>query len=161
MLGEEIRKSRLKAGLTQEELAFRSGISRNYVSLLELNEKSPTIDILIRLCRAMGASAGRDRCPRGEIAGIAGHGGCLPPQKPLLRGQPFSLTFCQQIQIAPIDLGALASNTLTGYPGGLQQVARRVGINGQARAWHPQRSPQKLSLPATPPPGYWKTILPN
>ena len=59
MLGEEIRKSRVKAGLTQEELAFRAGISRNYVSLLELNEKSPTIDLLIRLCRAMGVSAGK------------------------------------------------------------------------------------------------------
>ena len=59
MLGEEIRKARIKAGLTQEELAFQAGISRNYVSLLELNAKSPTVDLLIRICRAMGASAGK------------------------------------------------------------------------------------------------------
>jgi len=59
MLGEEIRKARLKAGLTQEELAFRAGVSRQYVSLLELNQKSPTVDLLIRVCRAMGASAGK------------------------------------------------------------------------------------------------------
>ena len=58
MLGEEIRKARLEAGLTQEELAFEAGVSRQYVSLLELNEKSPTVDVLIRLCQAMGASAG-------------------------------------------------------------------------------------------------------
>ena len=58
MLGEEIRKSRLEAKLTQEELAFRAGISRQYVSLLELDQKSPTIDLLIRLCKAMGVSAG-------------------------------------------------------------------------------------------------------
>lgn len=59
MLGEEIRKSRLKAGLTQEKLAFEAGVSRNYISELELNRKSPTVDLLIRLCRAMGASAAK------------------------------------------------------------------------------------------------------
>ncbi len=59
MLGEEIRKARLKAGLTQERLAFKAGVSRQYVSVLELNEKSPTVDTLIRVCRAMGASAGK------------------------------------------------------------------------------------------------------
>lgn len=59
MLGEEIRKARMKAGLTQEELAFRADVSRQYVSLLELNQKSPTVDLLIRLCRAMDTSAGR------------------------------------------------------------------------------------------------------
>ena len=59
MLGEEIRKARVKAGLTQEKLAFKAGVSRQYVSLLELNAKSPTVDMLIRLCRAMDASAGK------------------------------------------------------------------------------------------------------
>ena len=46
-------------GLTQEQLAFEAGISRNYVSLLELNEKSPTVDVLLGLCWAMDASAAR------------------------------------------------------------------------------------------------------
>jgi len=59
MLGDEIRKTRLKAGLTQEELGFAAGISRNYVSELELNHKSPTVDVLRRLCKAMHVSAGR------------------------------------------------------------------------------------------------------
>ena len=58
MLGDEIRKARLKVGLTQEELAFRADISRQYVSLLELNQKSPAVDLLIRVCQAMGVSAG-------------------------------------------------------------------------------------------------------
>ena len=58
MLGEEIRKAGFGAGLTQEKLAFKVGVSRQYVSLLELNEKSPTVDVLICLCRAMGVSAG-------------------------------------------------------------------------------------------------------
>jgi transcriptional regulator with XRE-family HTH domain len=54
VLGEEIRKARIAAGLTQEELAFRSKLSRNYISLLELDEKSPTFDTLTRICGAIG-----------------------------------------------------------------------------------------------------------
>lgn len=54
MFGEELRKSRLAAGLTQEELAFRAGIARNYVSLLELDRKSPTLKTLFALCRPLG-----------------------------------------------------------------------------------------------------------
>ena len=53
MLGDEIRKERLAAGLTQEQLAFKARISRNYVSLLELDEKSPTVDTLTRICKAL------------------------------------------------------------------------------------------------------------
>jgi len=58
-IGEEIRKARENAGMTQEQLGFEAGISRQYVSLLELDEKSPTLDLLIRVCRAMGVSAGK------------------------------------------------------------------------------------------------------
>jgi transcriptional regulator with XRE-family HTH domain len=35
MLGEELRKAREAAGLTQERLAFRAGFSRPYISQLE------------------------------------------------------------------------------------------------------------------------------
>lgn len=54
MLGKVIRQARLKAGMTQEELAFRARISRNYVSLLELDEKSPTLETLEPICKALG-----------------------------------------------------------------------------------------------------------
>jgi transcriptional regulator with XRE-family HTH domain len=57
MLGEELRKARLAAAWSQEELAERAGISRNYVSLLELNRKSPTVDILLAICGALEISA--------------------------------------------------------------------------------------------------------
>ncbi len=57
MLGNELRKARLAARLTQEELAFKANISRNYVSLLELGEKSPTVQILLRVCKALGVKA--------------------------------------------------------------------------------------------------------
>jgi transcriptional regulator with XRE-family HTH domain len=57
VIGEEIRKARKKAGLSQEELAFRSNVTRNYVSLVELNQHSPTLDTLVRICQALGVKA--------------------------------------------------------------------------------------------------------
>lgn len=57
MLGEQLRAARLHAGWSQEKLAEEAGISRNYVSLLELNRKSPTLDVLLAVCGALGVSA--------------------------------------------------------------------------------------------------------
>ena len=52
-----MQKARLAAGMTQEELASKAGVSREYVSQLENGRKSPTVQVLLRVCRAMGASA--------------------------------------------------------------------------------------------------------
>ena len=57
MLGDEIRKARIAAGLTQEQLAFEADVSRNYVSILERGEKSPTVQVLLRICKATGVKA--------------------------------------------------------------------------------------------------------
>ncbi|MAT38596.1 MAG: transcriptional regulator [Ectothiorhodospiraceae bacterium] len=58
MIGDELRKARQAKEMSQEELAHRAKISRNYVSLLELGQKSPTVDMLMRICAALGISAG-------------------------------------------------------------------------------------------------------
>lgn len=57
MLGEQLREARIEAGWSQEKLAEKAGISRNYVSLLELNQKSPTVSVLLAVCGALGVSA--------------------------------------------------------------------------------------------------------
>ena len=54
MVGEELRKARERAGLTQEDLAAKAGLHRTYVSLLERDKRSPTLDVFFRLCKAMG-----------------------------------------------------------------------------------------------------------
>lgn len=59
MLGEELRKARNKAGLTQEQVAAKARISREYVSQLERNRQSPTVDMLLRVCRILGVPAAR------------------------------------------------------------------------------------------------------
>jgi transcriptional regulator with XRE-family HTH domain len=57
MLGEELRKAREEAGLTQEKLAFAAGLDRTYISQLEHDKKSPTLDVLFRICDAIGIAA--------------------------------------------------------------------------------------------------------
>jgi transcriptional regulator with XRE-family HTH domain len=59
VIGQEFRKARLKAGLTQEELAAKAQLTREYVSLLELDKRMPTLPVFVRLCRSMNISASR------------------------------------------------------------------------------------------------------
>lgn len=58
MLGDELRSARQAAGLTQEAVAAKARITREYVSIVERGKRSPTVDVLLRMCRAMGVSAG-------------------------------------------------------------------------------------------------------
>ena len=57
MLGKELRKARMRAGLTQEELAFAAHVDRTYISMLENDKKSPTVDMLMRICKPLGVTA--------------------------------------------------------------------------------------------------------
>jgi transcriptional regulator with XRE-family HTH domain len=44
-----LRRLRHASGLSQEELAHRAGLNRNYVGLLERAANSPTLDTIERL----------------------------------------------------------------------------------------------------------------
>lgn len=57
MLGDELQKARNDAGLTQEKLAFDADLDRTYISQLENNKKSPTLDALFRIADALGIPA--------------------------------------------------------------------------------------------------------
>ena len=57
MLGDEIRKRRNAAGISQEELAERAAVHRTYISDLERNLKSPTVAVLLRICSALNVHA--------------------------------------------------------------------------------------------------------
>lgn len=56
-LGGELRRARDAAELTQEEVSVASGIDRAYISQLENDHKSPTVDVLFRICLALGTPA--------------------------------------------------------------------------------------------------------
>ncbi len=68
MLGEELGKARRAAGLTQEALALDAHVDRSYISELEHDKKSPTVDMLLRLCKVLGVRAS-ELVARVEAAG--------------------------------------------------------------------------------------------
>jgi transcriptional regulator with XRE-family HTH domain len=53
LLGEGIRKYRKLAGLTQEKLAERIDINAVYMGQIERGYKVPTVDVLLRMARAL------------------------------------------------------------------------------------------------------------
>jgi len=57
IFGGVLQRHRRRAALTEEELAFRAGIDRTFVSRLERGIRQPTITTLIGLAEAMGISA--------------------------------------------------------------------------------------------------------
>ncbi len=56
LVGRNVRKARLKKGLTQEEFADVSGFSQQYLSDLERGRRNPTVVTLYELARALGVS---------------------------------------------------------------------------------------------------------
>lgn len=54
LVGSNIRRLRIAAGLTQAELAERMGVDRGYVSGLELGQRNPTIVTLWHTAQALG-----------------------------------------------------------------------------------------------------------
>ena len=59
MFGEELKKSRIRAGLTQQSLADKAGLHYTYVCHLEHDRYSPSLDALFRLCDALQVSPAR------------------------------------------------------------------------------------------------------
>ena len=55
-LGRRVRQQRTMCGMTQEELAEKSGISCSFVGHIERGEKKFSIGTLVALCNAMKIS---------------------------------------------------------------------------------------------------------
>jgi len=57
MLGKALQKARTDAGLSQETVAAKADLNRGYLSEIERDIKSPTVKVLLRICKAIGVSA--------------------------------------------------------------------------------------------------------
>ena len=55
--GAALRRVRLAAGMTQEQLGLESGVQRNFISLIETGQNQPTISTIAKLARALGMKA--------------------------------------------------------------------------------------------------------
>jgi transcriptional regulator with XRE-family HTH domain len=53
LVGQNIRKYRLEKKLSQEELAFESGLHRTYISSLERGKRNATILVLGQIADAL------------------------------------------------------------------------------------------------------------
>jgi transcriptional regulator with XRE-family HTH domain len=54
--GQVLRKRREKAGISQEALAAKADLHRNYVGLLERGKRVPTIVVVQQLAKVLGTS---------------------------------------------------------------------------------------------------------
>jgi transcriptional regulator with XRE-family HTH domain len=52
-VARNVRRLRLERGHTQEELSELAGINRNYTGMIERGERSPTVDMLEKLAKAL------------------------------------------------------------------------------------------------------------
>lgn len=51
--GRAIRRTRGRAGMSQEELAHRSGLHRTYLGGIERGERNPSLANILRIARAL------------------------------------------------------------------------------------------------------------
>lgn len=56
-LGRALRRLRLAAGQSQEQLGLESGVQRNFISLIETGQNQPTITTIFKLADALGMKA--------------------------------------------------------------------------------------------------------
>jgi transcriptional regulator with XRE-family HTH domain len=78
LIAWNLRRIRVKRGVSQERLAFDSGVDRSYVGGLERQEQNPTVDLLDRLAKTL-------EVPISELFKQARVGDARP--KPLPRGR--------------------------------------------------------------------------
>lgn len=54
LVGFNIRRLRVERSISQERLAFDSGVDRSYLGGMERGEENPTVDVLDRIAGTLG-----------------------------------------------------------------------------------------------------------
>ena len=52
-IGQRIAKRRMEMGLKQIELAYKLGISNNYLSSIERGKENPSLEVIVGLCNEL------------------------------------------------------------------------------------------------------------
>lgn len=56
VFGDKVRKERAKQGMSQEQLAFKTGLDRTYISGIERGKRNPSLKNIGRLAEALKTS---------------------------------------------------------------------------------------------------------
>lgn len=72
-IGKNIRKYRNEKNMRQEDLAERTGLSTNYIGMIERGEKLPSLDTFIEIANALDVSSDMLLCEViNRSAGLSG-----------------------------------------------------------------------------------------
>ena len=56
-IGANIKKYRTEKGIKQSELAEKTGVSANYIGILERGDKAPSLAMLVDIANTLGVTA--------------------------------------------------------------------------------------------------------
>ncbi len=127
-IGPRLRRLRLEHGETQAEMARALGISTSYVNLLEKNERSVSVPVLLKLFETYGVDW-RDIAEDDDTATLADLRAAL--QDPLFEGQRPDLT---QLRAAQIHSPDLVASFLKLHRGFLAATDQLLSVAGSAEA---------------------------
>lgn len=78
LVGFNIRRLRVDRSISQERLAFDSGVDRSYLRGLERGEENPTVDVLDKLAATLGVQLSDLFAPATDPKSKGLRPGCKP-----------------------------------------------------------------------------------
>jgi transcriptional regulator with XRE-family HTH domain len=89
-IGERLREERVKAGISQRELARRLGLSPSLISQLESGQSRPSVGTLYSIVTELGVSLDDVIRGRGSIEAVSSRNGSSEGRSPVVRpeGRP-------------------------------------------------------------------------
>lgn len=96
-MGERVRELRKRAGMTQDDLAARTGMSKGFLSDIENGNRNVSSEFLLKLANALGASI--DYLLRGEDRADAVTTPVVIPHELSVAAEQLSLSYADTLQL--------------------------------------------------------------
>ncbi|WP_278947738.1 helix-turn-helix transcriptional regulator [Megasphaera elsdenii] len=53
-MGNKMKEYRQEKGLSQTELAYKTGVSQRYIAFIEANKRTPSLKLAMKISKALG-----------------------------------------------------------------------------------------------------------